>query len=69
MPATSPPGLLAFGPLLTIREVAAELRWSPHTVKRLIRSGDMPAVRLKGRRPWFVRLDDLERYLGNGGAA
>ncbi len=67
MPAvgSSPPfGLLRGGPLLTITEVARELDWSPFTVKRLIRAGVIPSVRFPGRRPYFVRLDDLRRYVG-----
>lgn len=47
--------------LLTVAEVAEMLRVSTMTVYRLIRTGEMPAVRVG--RSYRVRHDDLERYL------
>lgn len=47
--------------LLTAAEVAEDLRVSTMTVYRLIRRGDLPAVRVG--RNYRVRLADLETYL------
>ncbi len=47
--------------LLTAAEVAEDLRVSTMTVYRLIRRGDLPAVRVG--RNYRVRLTDLEHYL------
>jgi len=47
--------------LLTAREVAGTLRVSTMTVYRLIRRGELPAVRVG--RNYRVRASDLEGYL------
>jgi excisionase family DNA binding protein len=47
--------------LLTAAEVADDLRVSTMTVSRLIRRGDLPAVRVG--RNYRVRVADLESYL------
>ncbi|MBW3576840.1 MAG: helix-turn-helix domain-containing protein [Actinobacteria bacterium] len=47
--------------LLTVAEVADLLRVSTMTVYRLIRSGELPAVRVG--RNYRVRRDELETYL------
>jgi excisionase family DNA binding protein len=47
--------------LLTVAEVAAQLRVSTMTIYRLIRSGELPAVRVG--RNYRVRADELELYL------
>lgn len=47
--------------LLTAAEVADNLRVSTMTVYRLIRSGELPAVRVG--RNYRVRAEDLENYL------
>ncbi len=47
--------------LLTVAEVADLLRVSTMTVYRLIRSGDLPAVRVG--RNYRVRRADLDEYL------
>ncbi len=47
--------------LLTAAEVAGELRVSTMTIYRLIRSGELPAVRVG--RNYRVREDDLVTYL------
>jgi excisionase family DNA binding protein len=47
---------------LTAAEVADHLRVSTMTVYRLIRSGDLPAVRVG--RSYRVAEADLDRYLG-----
>ena len=49
------------GALLTVAEVAAGMRVSNMTVYRLIKSGELPAVRVgKGYR---IREADLQRFL------
>lgn len=47
--------------LLTAAEVADQLRVSTMTIYRLIRRGELPAVRVG--RNYRVRATDLERYL------
>lgn len=47
--------------LLTAAEVAGRLRVSTMTVYRLIRSGELPAVRVG--RNYRVQAEDLETYL------
>jgi excisionase family DNA binding protein len=46
---------------LTAAEVASLLRVSTMTVYRLIRSGELPAVRVG--KSYRVREDDVDRYL------
>ena len=49
------------GGLLTVAEVAAAMRVSNMTVYRLIKSGELPAVRVgKGYR---IRSSELQRFL------
>lgn len=47
--------------LLTAAEVADQLRVSTMTIYRLIRSGELPAVRVG--RNYRVRASDLDAYL------
>ena len=54
-------GEMARAPFLTVGEVAAILRVSNMTVYRLIKMGDLPAVRVG--RSFRVREDDIDRYL------
>lgn len=51
----------ALGSFLTVAEVARQLRVSNMTVYRLIKAGDMPAVRIG--RGYRLREDDVRRYL------
>jgi excisionase family DNA binding protein len=46
---------------MTVLEVAQVLRVSKMTVYRLIRQGDLPAVRIG--RGFRIREDDVHRYL------
>ena len=48
-------------PLLTAAEVAEQLRVSTMTIYRLIRSGELPAVRVG--RNYRVRAEALQEYL------
>lgn len=50
--------------LLTVTEVAAELRVSTMTVYRLIAAGDLPALRVG--RSYRIRHDDLDAFLAAG---
>jgi excisionase family DNA binding protein len=51
----------AIGRFLTVAEIARRLRVSNMTVYRLVKSGQLPAVRVgRGIR---VREDDVRRYL------
>jgi excisionase family DNA binding protein len=65
---------LATGAFLTVAEVAAAMRVSTMTVYRLIRGGELHAVRIGHN--YRIREGDLERYLSarsvqaeHGGAA
>ena len=49
------------GKLLTVAEVAASMRVSNITVYRLIKSGDLPAVRIG--KNFRIRESEVERYL------
>lgn len=49
------------GALVTVAEVAALMRVSTMTVYRLIRSGDLQAIRVG--KNFRIREDDVQRYL------
>ncbi len=46
--------------LMKVHEVAKALRLSARTVYEMVRSGELPALRLRGR-SWRVRAEDLQR--------
>jgi excisionase family DNA binding protein len=48
-------------PWLTVKEVAAALRVSKQTVRRLLASGDLAATRFG--RAWRVKHESLDDYL------
>jgi excisionase family DNA binding protein len=48
--------------LLTVGEVAATMRVSNMTVYRLIKSGQLPAIRVG--KNYRIRESDVDRYLG-----
>ena len=52
------------GPLLTVAEVADVLRVSNMTVYRLIKAGDIPALRVG--KNYRIRQTDLSRFLEQG---
>ena len=58
---TGEPQVFATGGLLTVSEVAAAMRVSNMTVYRLIKGGELPAVRVG--KNYRIREDDLERFL------
>jgi excisionase family DNA binding protein len=49
------------GKLLTVGEVARQLRVSNMTVYRIIKAGDLPAIRVG--RGYRLREDDVRKYL------
>ena len=53
----------ASGKLLTVAEVAGIVRVSKMTVYRLIKGGDLPAVRVG--KNFRIRESDVERYLSD----
>ncbi|MEX1176846.1 MAG: helix-turn-helix domain-containing protein [Nitriliruptor sp.] len=54
----------AVGPVLTVAEVADTLRVSSMTVYRLVKAGELPALRVgKNIR---IRTEDLDAYLAAG---
>jgi len=60
-------GLVAAPALLTVREVAEALRVKPVTVHRLVERGELPHTRVSNA--IRVRREDLEAFLGRGGAS
>ena len=52
------------GPLMTVAEVAEVLRVSTMTVYRLIKAGELPALRVG--KNYRIRAGDLETYLATG---
>jgi excisionase family DNA binding protein len=57
----SDPHAIAPGRLQTVAEVAATMRVSNMTVYRLIKNGELPAVRIG--KSYRIREADVERYL------
>ena len=55
------------GPLLTVAEVASVLRVSNMTVYRLIKAGDLPALRVG--KNYRIREADLATFLAEGAVA
>jgi excisionase family DNA binding protein len=55
------PQTFATGGLVTVAEVAAAMRVSNMTVYRLIKSGELPALRVG--KNYRLRESDVERYL------
>lgn len=54
-------------PLLTIDQVSARLRVHPSTVRRLVRRGELPVVRLTDRTHRY-RVADVDALLAKAGA-
>ena len=52
--------------LLTVLEVAARLKLNPETVRRWIREGKLPAIKLGPTNAgWRVRASDLDHWLAS----
>ena len=58
---SEPQAFVTGGGLLTVAEVAAAMRVSNMTVYRLIKGGELPAVRVG--KSYRLRETDLERFL------
>jgi excisionase family DNA binding protein len=50
--------------MLTVDEAAAELKMHPVTIRKLLRGGDLPGVKV-GPRQWRIRKADLTSYIDN----
>ena len=50
-----------YPPLLTVHEVAERLRSGEHTIRRLIKSGELPALRVGQQ--YRIDGNELERWL------
>lgn len=50
------------GSLLTVEEVAGRLKLAPYTVRKWVRLGRLPAIRLGERRIRFVA-ESIERWV------
>ncbi len=48
---------------LTLEDVATYLSVSVPQVYALVRSGDLPAIKIGGRGQWRVEVDELERFI------
>ncbi len=59
----SKPGPVLGERLLTVSEVATTMRVSNMTVYRLIKAGDLPAIRVG--KNFRIRRSDVESYLGD----
>ena len=57
------PQAFVTGGLLTVAEVAGAMRVSNMTVYRLIKAGDLPAIRVG--KNFRIRRSDVESYLGD----
>lgn len=47
--------------VLTVEEVAKELRVSAQTVRKIIEDGELKAFRVRGQ--WRIKREDLDRYI------
>jgi excisionase family DNA binding protein len=65
MATTSPAPAALLRPLLTVPEVAALLRLSPRSIRRLIDDGRLPIVRLG--RAIRIRPQDVEALVASSG--
>ena len=57
------------GLLLTLDEVAAELRVNISTVQRMVRAGELPTTKVGERRLVRVRRSDLEAFVSGATSA
>ena len=54
----------ALGRFLTLAETAEVLNVSLSQAYALVRSGELPAIKIGGRGQWRVERDQLEAYIG-----
>ena len=50
-------------PMLTVEEVARELRVLPDTVRRWLRQKKLRGIMLANRRAWRIRTSELQRFI------
>ena len=50
---------------ITLAEVANILNIAPAQVYTLVRSGDLPAIKIGVRGQWRVEADELEKFISN----
>jgi len=62
-PLPPPPGPSALGRFLTIADTAEVLNISANQAYALVRSGELPAIKIGGNGPWRVERDVLEGYI------
>ncbi|MGB3328470.1 MAG: helix-turn-helix domain-containing protein, partial [Thermomicrobiales bacterium] len=53
--------------LLTVREVAERVRVTEETVRRWLRSGELPGVMLSRKAGWRIRPEALAAFLEESG--
>ena len=51
--------------LLTPEEAAAILKLSTFTIRKLLRNGTLPGIKIGGGKEWRIDRSDLERYLAS----
>lgn len=51
----SPENKAAFEPLLTLKEVAGILRFTPATIRRLVKQGEIPAMSIGKQKQYRFR--------------
>ena len=51
--------------LLTPEEAAAILKLSAFTVRKLLRNGTLPGIKIGGGKEWRIYRSDLESYLAS----
>jgi excisionase family DNA binding protein len=56
-------GLPGAGRFLTLRQAAEELNTKEATIRGLIRTGDLQALRVGGRGQWRIERAKLEEYI------
>ncbi len=52
--------------LYTVDEAATILRLNPYTIRRLLREGRLPGIKIGAGQQWRVRKDDLDAYTSQG---
>ncbi|MEV4389777.1 helix-turn-helix domain-containing protein [Micromonospora sp. NPDC049580] len=63
MQTTSTPGVFVEPRFLLLSDVAAELNVSDSQVYHMVRSGELPAIKIGGRGQWRVERARLEEYI------
>ena len=56
---------MAADELLTVEEIADRVKVTQETVRRWLRGGRLPGLRLSDKAGWRVKASDLERFLAS----